>query len=95
MASSQQFTVDLDDDLAGRLTEAARGRGWTTESLIAECVAQSLDIAIRHRVLVERFEAVDQHLAVLAEFVGDATQSGSSVDLSKVCRYHRDDRQTT
>jgi len=74
---------------------AARAHSWTPESLIADCVAQHLDVAIRHRALIERFEAVDAHLAALAEFVGEATQDGSNVDLAKICRYHRDERQST
>jgi predicted transcriptional regulator len=93
VASSQQFTVDLDDDLAARLTAAARARGWTPESLAADCVAQHLEIAIRHRVLIERLESVDQHLATLAEFIGEATQGGTQVDLGKICRFHHDDCQ--
>lgn len=89
------FMIDLDDELSSRLKAAARAHSWTPESLIADCVAQHLDVAIRQRALIERFEAVDAHLAALAEFVGEATQDGSNVDLAKICRYHRDERQST
>jgi hypothetical protein len=89
MAILQQLTIELGD----QLREAARERVWTPESLAAECVAQHLEIAIRHRVVIERTEAVDAHLATLAEFVGEATQSGEGIDLTKICRYGRENRR--
>lgn len=92
MASLQQLTIELDEQLADRLRAAAREHGWTPESLAADCVAQHLEIAVRHRVLIERLEAVDAHLAALATFVGEATQSGEGVDLTKICRYGRKPR---
>jgi hypothetical protein len=93
MANLHQLTIDLDERLADQLREAAREHGWTPESLAADCVAQHLEIAVRHRVLIERMEAVDAHLATLAEFVGEATQSGEGIDLTKICRYGRDRRK--
>jgi hypothetical protein len=92
MASLRQLTIELNDQLADQLREAARQHGWTPESLAADCVAQHLEIALRHRVVVERLEAVDAHLAALATFVGEATQSGEGIDLTKICRYGRKPR---
>ena len=92
MANLHQLTIELDEQLADQLRKAAREHGWTPESLAADCVAQRLEIAVRHRVVVERREAVDAHLAALATFVGEATQSGEGVDLTKICRYGRKPR---
>ena len=61
------------------MTEA-KTHNWTAEDLARECIAQHLDIAVRHCALVERFEAVDHSLAVLAQFVGEAnTASEGSI----------------
>jgi hypothetical protein len=89
MSTRHKFTIDLDAELAARLLDAAEERGWSLESLVAECVAQNLEIALRYRVLIERMEAVDAHLATLAQFVGEATQGGGAADLAWICRYGR------
>jgi predicted transcriptional regulator len=92
VANLHQLTIELDEQLADRLKEAAREHDWTPASLAADCVAQHLEIAVRHRVVIERMEAVDAHIAALAEFVGEATQSGEGIDLTKICRYGRKPR---
>ena len=89
MTTLHRLTIELDDDLAQKLADAASARGWTPESLAADCVGQHLEIAVRHRALVERFEAVDQSLATLAQFVGEATPDAQGIDLFKICRYGR------
>ena len=93
MASLSQLTIELEEQLADQLRKAAREHGWTPETLAADCVAQHLEIAVRHRVVIERMEAVDADLAALATFVGEATQSGEGVDLTKICRYGRESRK--
>ncbi|WLB48305.1 hypothetical protein QIH93_10095 [Bradyrhizobium ottawaense] len=80
------YTVQIDTKLAERLEQAARAAKISSTDLIAECIAQHLDITIRHLALVERLEAVDQGLLELASFVGEAT-AGSNVDVSSLCRY--------
>ena len=55
----RRITIEIDEELAGRLKTAADEQGWSPESLAANCVAQHIEIALRHRVLVERMEAVD------------------------------------
>lgn len=87
MAKVASFTIELNDDLAAALSVAAQARGWTPESLVTDCVAQHLETAIRHRVLIERMEQMDGHLVAIAQFVGEAGADGGSVDLSRVCRY--------
>lgn len=81
------FTVSLPPALAADVRRMAAERGWTPESLIADCVAQSLEIALRHRVLVERLERVDAAILEMAEAVGELGAPSGSIDLSKVCRY--------
>jgi predicted transcriptional regulator len=93
MSNLQSFTIELDSELAANLVEAAKKHGFSPESMAAECVAQHLEIALRHRVLVERMEAIDHNLAVLAVFVGEATQGGEGLDLTGICRYGRGDRK--
>jgi hypothetical protein len=75
--------------LAKRIEEAANAAGIAATVLIAECVAQHLEVALRHRVLMDRIEVVDQGLLELATFLGEATAGGSSVDLANVCQYAR------
>ena len=80
------YTVQIDNKLAKRLEQAAHTAKISSTDLIAECIAQHLDITIRHLALVERLEAVDQGLLELASFVGEAT-AGGNVDVSGLCRY--------
>jgi hypothetical protein len=90
MPTLHALTIELEEPLAENLCKAAEERGWTPESLVAECVAQHLEIAVRHRVLVEKFEAVDLALFTLVQFVGASTAGSDSADLWKICRYGRD-----
>jgi len=90
MATLQEFSVQVDRDLAQRLAAGAKERGMTPEALIAECVAQQLELALRYRTVLDRLDAVDEHIVTLAQFVGEATQDAGSIDLSRVCRYHRE-----
>lgn len=79
------YTVSLDDDTASRLEAAARNAKSSPADLIAACVSQHLDVAIRHLAAIERLEAVDEGLLELAAFIGRAT-AGGEIDLSKICR---------
>jgi predicted transcriptional regulator len=83
---SVAYTVQVEKALAERLEEAARAKKISSADLIAECVAQHLEVAIRHRALIDRLEVVDQGLLELASFIGEAT-AGSDADLSNMCRY--------
>lgn len=82
------YTVEVDTALGARLEDAARAARVSAADLIAECVAQHLEVALRHRVLMDRVETVDRGLLELATFVGEAT-AVASLDLSDVCRYVR------
>ena len=59
---STRYAVELEDDLAERLEEAARNSKLSAAELITECVTQHLEVAIRHRALIDRLDAVDQGL---------------------------------
>ncbi|MGJ3263413.1 MAG: hypothetical protein ACFE0R_09270 [Salinarimonas sp.] len=86
-ASPVTLTLGLDPQLAQALAAAADARGWTSESLASECIVQHLEIAIRHRVLVERMEVMDAVIHDIAELLGEMSAAGSSVDISSICRY--------
>lgn len=87
MAEEVELTITLNAGLAARLTAAAAERGWTPESLASDCVAQVLEVAIRHRVLIERLEIVDAALLDMAEAVGELGAPSGGIDLSEVCRF--------
>ena len=89
MAGEIKLTITLEAGLAAQLSAAAVERGWSPESLAAECIAQSLEVAIRHRVLIERLETVDTALLDMARAVGDLGTPSGGIDLSKVCRYRK------
>ena len=85
--SRATLTIELGADLAGRLAAEAKARGWTSESLAADCVAQHLELSIRHLVLIERLEEMDQHVIELAEFVAGGAPNAGDVDVGRICRY--------
>jgi len=87
MAGGVKFSITLEADLAARLTAAASEKGWSPENLAADCIAQVLEVAIRHRVVLERLEQVDAAILDMAKAVGELGASATSIDLSKVCRY--------
>ena len=80
------YTVQIETKLSERLEGAARAAKIKPAELIAQCVEQNLEIAIRYLALVERIESVDQGLLELAQFVGEAT-AGGNVEVSSICRY--------
>lgn len=88
-AAPTTLTLSLDPGLARALASAAADREWTPESLAADCIAQHLEIAIRHRVLVERMEAMDAHIEQICDILGHLSASSGGLDLSGVCKYDR------
>lgn len=91
MTQEVKLTVTLEAALAARLRAAAAERGWSAESLAAECIAQHLEVAIRHRTLVERLEQVDGAILDMAQAVGELGAPSAGIDLSKVCRLLKGD----
>jgi hypothetical protein len=86
MADEVKLTITLEAALATRLKAAAVECSWSAETLAAECVVQHLEVAIRHRVLIERLEQVDAAILDMAEAVGELGAPAAAIDLSKVCR---------
>ena len=88
---SVKLTMELDADLADALRQAAAAASTTPEVLAAEALAQAYEVGLRHKVLVERMEAVDAQIAAIARFVEEATApaEGGGIDLDRLCRYPR------
>ncbi|ACS39710.1 MULTISPECIES: hypothetical protein [Methylorubrum] len=89
MAGEIKLTLTLEAGLAAALRRAAAERGWSPESLAADCIAQHLEIALRHRVLLERMEQIDTALLDMAEVVGELGAPSGGIDLSRVCRFRK------
>lgn len=89
MADDNMLTLTLDASLAAALRQAAADRGWSPESLAADCIRQQLEVAVRHRVLVERMETIDAAVMSVAEAIAALAKPGgdTGIDLSQVCRY--------
>ncbi|MFH6782168.1 hypothetical protein [Methylobacterium sp. MA0201] len=88
-AAPVSLTITLPADVAGLLKKAASDRGWMPESLAADCVAQQLEVAIRHRVALERIDQVDSALLELAKAIGTIEAGSEGIDLSDFCRYRK------
>jgi hypothetical protein len=81
------LTITLPAALAASLRQAAAQQGWSPESLAADCVAQHLEVAIRHRVLLERAELVDAALLGLTRTMSDRAAASEMADGVSLCRY--------
>lgn len=65
-----QLKLVLSAVLFNTLERAAAQAHVAVEQLAADCIAQAIDTALRHRVLIERQEQIDEALLTIAEFVG-------------------------
>ncbi|MDX7951246.1 hypothetical protein P7D22_08655 [Lichenihabitans sp. Uapishka_5] len=86
------LTITLDDALASRVTAAVAAQGKSADTIVAACIEQQLEVALRHAVLVERMETVDAQIDAIARFVEKASSGGGldPVDLFRICRYPKD-----
>ena len=82
-----QFTVDLIANLAVVVTRAAAEANMTAEEFISECVSQHCETALRHRVLIQRQNDVDEALLELARLVGRLS-AGPNEPPANICRDH-------
>jgi hypothetical protein len=87
-----RFTIDLAADLAGAVTRAAAASNLTAEELISECVGQHCETALRHRVLIQRQNDVDEALLELARLVGRLS-AGPHEAPANICRYRPADAE--
>ena len=87
-----QFTVDLIANLAVVVTRAAAEANMTAEEFISECVSQHCETALRHRVLIQRQNDVDEALLELARLVGRLS-AGPNEPPANICRYRPADAE--
>ena len=85
-SKTTRFTIDLAADLAVAVSEAAAANNMTAEDLISECVGQHCETALRHRVLIQRQNDVDETLLELARLVGRLSASPNERP-ANICRY--------
>ena len=86
------FTIDLAADLAVVVTKAAAASNLTAEELISECVGQHCETALRHRVLIQRQNDVDEALLELARLVGRLS-AGPGEPPANICHYRPADAE--
>jgi hypothetical protein len=84
------FKIELPSDVADLVTKAAAANNMTAGDVISECVSQSFETALRHRVLIQRQNDVDEALLELARLVGRLS-AGPSEPQESVCRYRASD----
>ena len=89
---TRRFTIELTADLANAVAKAAGASKITVEEAIGECVSQSFETALRHRVLMQRQNDVDEALLELARLVGRLS-AGSSEPRENICRYRSGDAE--
>lgn len=87
-----RFTIDLAADLADAVTKAAAEADITAEELIDECVGQHCETALRHRVLIQRQNDVDEALLELGRLVGRLS-AGPNEPPVNICRYRPTDSE--
>ena len=61
-----RFTIDLAADITDAVTRAAVVGNMPAEEFISDCVGQHCETALRHRVLIQRQNDVDEALLELA-----------------------------
>ncbi len=86
----ETIPVVIDADLADKLTQAAQSLGLTREAFAADSLAQAVETALRHRVVLQRVESVDRAILELAEFLGElkaAAETASAATVKPICRY--------
>ena len=81
-----RFTINLAADLAVAVTRAAVEADMMAEEFISECVGQHCETALRHRVLIQRQNDVDEALLELARLVGRLS-AGPHEAPANICRY--------
>jgi hypothetical protein len=69
-ATMTRVSVDLPAELAEAIAGAAKANNVTAEDIVSDCVQQQCETALRHRVLVQRQNDVDEALLDLARLVG-------------------------
>jgi hypothetical protein len=89
-AKTTRVSIEVAADLAATLSEAAAATSTTVEVLINECIGQQFETALRHRVLIQRQNDVDEALLELARLVGRLS-AGADQQPKDICRYRSAD----
>jgi len=87
-----RFTINLVADLAEAVTRAAAAGNMPTEEFISECIAQQFETAMRHRVLINRQNDIDEALLEIARLIGRLS-AGPGPAPADICRYHPTDAE--
>lgn len=85
-AKTVRFNVEIAADLAAAITGAAKANNVAAEDIVNDCVRQQFETALRHRVLMQRQNNVDEALIELARLVGRLS-AGPSEPQERICRY--------
>jgi hypothetical protein len=81
-----RFNVEIAADLAAAIIGAAKANQVTAEDIVNDCVHQQFETALRHRVLMQRQNDVDEALMELARLVGRLS-AGPGEPQESICRY--------
>src|ERR1700687_4708729 len=85
-AKTVRFNVEIAADLAAAITRAATANNMVAEDIVNDCVRQQFETALRHRVLMQRQNDVDEALIELARLVGRLS-AGPGESQENICRY--------
>jgi hypothetical protein len=85
-AKTVRFNVEIAADLAAAITKAATANNMVAEDIVNDCVRQQFEAALRHRVLMQRQNDVDEALIELARLVGRLS-AGPGEPQENICRY--------
>ena len=87
-----RFTIDLAADITDAVTRAAVVGNMPAEEFIRDCVGQHCETALRHRVMIQRQNDVDEALLELARLIGRLS-AGPSEPQTNICRYRPADAE--
>lgn len=85
-AKTVRFSIGIAADLADAVTSAASANKLTADDIINDCLRQHFETALRHRVLLQRQNEVDEALIELARLVGRLS-AGPGEAQENICRY--------
>ena len=85
-AKTVRFSIEVTADLAAAISSAAKLNDVAAEHIVNDCIRQQFETALRHRVLIQRQNDVDEALIELARLVGRLS-AGPSEPQESICRY--------
>jgi hypothetical protein len=89
-AKTIRFSIEIAADLAAAITGAAQANNVAAEDIVNDCVRQQFETALRHRVLMQRQNDVDEALIEIARLVGRLS-AGPGEPQESICRYRSAD----